>query len=329
MADEPATDDPPELPGDALFADIGERFITPEVARRRAEGSMGAGDRVWRYQLLLPPGQPPVIRLNEEVRGEVLAEVSRDAAVGDEVYLEDIVRITGFEPEPEERGTPYIAAFAQGTGWMMSYDLSRRHPLADEHLALGADFAASAREAHASGRVGVALDCAYSAAELLAKTELLSCSPTIETALSARKHAGVVTPYTLWAHLGNTEQRFASLLHRLGHLRPPARYLNGDLDAEAGEVAQLMATLAEMERHVHGVVTGDPAHRRRRYQVIATRELRAGRLARDSDCTIVPSKTPAPEGRLARPQGRLTVESDLLDRDPSASRLLRQPSESP
>jgi hypothetical protein len=66
----------------------------------------------------------------------------------------------------------------------------------------------------------------------------------------------------------------------------------GDLDADAAEVAKAMETLAEMERHVRGVVTGDPAYRRRRYQVIATREIRAGRLARDSDCTIVPPRTP-------------------------------------
>ena len=90
----------------------------------------------------------------------------------------------------------------------MSFDLSRRHPLSDDHLALGRDFAASAREAQAAGRLGVALDCAYSAAELLAKAELLSCSPTIEAALGARKHAGVATPYSLWARLGNTPARF-------------------------------------------------------------------------------------------------------------------------
>jgi hypothetical protein len=293
MADEPAEDDAPELPGDDLFADIGERFINPEVGRRRTAGSMGADELVWRYQVLLPPGQEPVIRLNEEVRGQVLAEVGRDLGVGDDVYLEDIVRVSGFEPEPEERGTPYIAAFAHGTGWVMSYDLSWRHPLADKHLALGSDFAASAQEAHAAARLAVALDCAYSASELLAKAELLSCSPTIKAAVSARKHAGVVTPYTLWARLGNTEQRFATLLHRLAQLRPSARYLNGELSADREEVARLMETLAEMERYVRGVVTGDPAYRRHRYQVIATREIRAGRLAKDSDCTIVPPKAAA------------------------------------
>jgi hypothetical protein len=293
MSEEPpemSEETPPD--GNDLFADVGERFIEPEVARRRADGSFGADERVWRYQVLLPPGEPPVVRLNEEVRGEVLVEVAREMSVGDEAYLDDIARVAGFEPAPEDRGIPYIAAFAHRSGWTMRYDLSRRHPLADEHLMLGCDFAASAHEAHEAARLGVALDCAYSAAELLAKAELLSCSPTIEAAVGARKHSGVVTPYSLWARLGNTEQRFATLLHRLGQLRGAARYLNGELAADAGQVAELLEQLAEMERHVRGVVTGDPAYRRQRYQVIATRDIRAGRLARDGDRTIVPPKPP-------------------------------------
>lgn len=175
---------------------------------------------------------------------------------------------------------------------MMSYDLTRRHPLAGEHLALGREFAATAREAHTAGRPEVTLDNAYSAAELLAKAELLSCSPTIEAALCARTHAGVTTPYSLWARLGNTDTRFPALVHRLAELRPAARYLNAELAADDEQVAELLEQLAEMERHVRGVVSGDPAYRRQRYQVIATREIRAGRLARDGDCTIVPPKKP-------------------------------------
>lgn len=61
MADEPVpeSDDPPELPGGELFADIGARCIEPEVARRREQGSMEADDLVWCYHVLLPPGQSP------------------------------------------------------------------------------------------------------------------------------------------------------------------------------------------------------------------------------------------------------------------------------
>jgi hypothetical protein len=294
MAIEPPRDtigDPPP-DGTDLFADVGERFIKPEVARRRADGRFGADERVYGYQVLLSLGEPPVVRLNDEVRGAVLAQVGRDMQVGDEAYLEDIERIAGFEPAPEDQGRPYIAAFAHRTGWVMCYDLSRRHPLADDHLALGCDFAASAHEAQAAGRLGVALDCAYSAAELLAKAELLSCSPTIEAALGARKHAGVSTPYSLWARLGNTPARFPALVHRFAELRPAARYLNSELAADAEQVAELLEQLAGMERHVRGIVSGDPSCRRKRYQVIATREIRAGRLARDEDCTIVPPKRP-------------------------------------
>lgn len=118
MVVEPPTEarEEPSPDGVAIFADVGERFISPEVARRRADGSFGIDERVWRYQVLLPREGPPVVRLNEGVRGEVLVEVSREMQVGDEAYLEDIERVAGFEPAPEDRGTPYIAAFAHRTG---------------------------------------------------------------------------------------------------------------------------------------------------------------------------------------------------------------------
>lgn len=83
-----------------------------------------------------------------------------------------------------------------------------------------------------------------------------------------------------------------ALVQRLAELRPAARYLNSELAADAEQVAELLRQLAEMERHVRGVVSGDPAYRRRRYQAIATRKIRAGRPARDGDCTIVSPKGP-------------------------------------
>src|SRR5690348_6559208 len=118
MVDDPfqACEETP-LDGTDLFADVSEQFIEPEIARRRADGSFGADERVLRYQVLLPPGEPAVVRLNDQVRGEILVEVSREMQVGDDVYLEDVERVAGFEPSPEDRGIPYIAAFAHRTGW--------------------------------------------------------------------------------------------------------------------------------------------------------------------------------------------------------------------
>lgn len=82
-----------------------------------------------------------------------------------------------------------------------------------------------------------------------------------------------------------------ALVQRLAELRPAARYLNSELAADAEQVAELLRQLAEIAP-CPGRRLGRPPYRRRRYQVIATREIRAGRLARDGDCTIVPPKGP-------------------------------------
>ena len=85
MAIQPSPDtiEGPPPDGTDLFAEVGERFIEPEVARRRAGDTFGADDRVYRYQVMLPLGKPAVIRLNEKVRGSVLAQVGRELQVGE------------------------------------------------------------------------------------------------------------------------------------------------------------------------------------------------------------------------------------------------------
>jgi hypothetical protein len=81
MADEPVTDpdEPPEVRANDLFADISVRFIEPEVAHRREEGGMGADELVSRYRAAAAR-RAPVIRLNAEVRGRLLASGERSLA---------------------------------------------------------------------------------------------------------------------------------------------------------------------------------------------------------------------------------------------------------
>ena len=153
------------------------------------------------------------------------------------------------------------------------------HPSRHEFLARGREFLRTAEEAHAAGRLGPSLDTAFSAAELLAKAELLSCRPTVELILNRKKHEAIAQPYHAWSHLGNTDGQFAKLLQRLGRLRGQARYLDGEIVVTTMQAADILATLRRMEEHVSRVVTagqvGDvPAS----FNVYATRAIKAGEL---------------------------------------------------
>lgn len=301
---EPAQPTPADI-GARLFADMHERFIGPEVEARRAAGTFGDDDRVWRYQVLLPPEGVVEVRLNEEVGGDLLVravseEVAASKGVGDEVVLADVAGVERYEPRPEDAGVPHVTAFAHSQGWSVAFDFTWRHPRRLDYLAHGQAFAETAREARRARRVGVALDNAYSAAELLAKAELLSYRPTIDEALAARSHGAVATPYALWARLDNTDMRFVQLLHRLAELRGAGRYLNRDLDADEAEVERLMALLTEMEAHVRAVAEGDAADAPRGFNVIAARDTRAGEVVGRGDYTIRRPKRPRPDGATGR-----------------------------
>ncbi|MGI8780128.1 MAG: hypothetical protein ACR2L8_08165, partial [Solirubrobacteraceae bacterium] len=71
------------------------------------------------------------------------------------------------------------------------------------------------------------------------------------------------------------------------------------LTLNAGEIEEMFAVLAEMEEHVRRVAEGDesgPAPHG--FNVIATRDLKAGQLVRSGDFTLYPptnSKSPPAE----------------------------------
>ena len=158
--------------------------------RSPSSGEAAEGTAIYRFQVLLHPDGAPEIRLNDQIGGAVQATATRAVAAGEVVTTDDFSAVKSYEPMPEDADVPHITAFAHRGGWSISFDFTYRHPRRFDHLSAGRDFAATAREALAAGRVGAALENAHSAVELLAKAELLSCRPTIDEAISARSHGG-------------------------------------------------------------------------------------------------------------------------------------------
>lgn len=236
--------------------------------------------------MLLPWDEAAVVRLNREVGGTVTARATRPIEAGEEVAIEDMAGITAYTPREEDAEVPHVTAFLLADGWSVAFKFGYRDPRRHEHLQAGREFLATARDAHAAGRLRTFADNAFSAVELLAKAELLCNAPTIELALAARRHGGVSSPYNLWARLGNTDARYAALLNQLGNMRGAARYLNGELTLTSAEAAAMLAVLDEMAEYVRAAVE-EPVSERG-YQVIATRPIRAGTLVKRDDFTLKP-----------------------------------------
>jgi hypothetical protein len=143
-----------------LFQDVVDWFVQPEVAARRIAGELPTDPAIYRFQVLLHPEGEPEVRLNEQVGGVVKAVATRTIEPGEEV-TDDFSGVSSYEPKPEDVGVPHITSFAHREGWSVAFDFTYRHPRSADYLERGHDFAETAREALAAGRVGTALDNAF------------------------------------------------------------------------------------------------------------------------------------------------------------------------
>ncbi len=284
MTTQPNTEAAPEAPGDLMFRQVIEAFVSPEVERRRAES--GELEGIHRFLVLMPPGDPVVVKLNREFQGEATVRATRDFEQGEEIDTDSFDHVSDFRPDEIDRGRPFIAGFAHRDGWSLVLRLGWQHVDAAPCLRLGQEFAVTAREALAAGRTGPALENAHSAAELFAKAVLLSAPPAITGRIvNSSKHTDIVPAFNQWTALGNAPRGATRLLGKLQALRRSARYLNDPLTVTSEEVGELFEALDMFEKFTEADVAGDPL---RSYFVIATRELRAGELVELSAMTTNP-----------------------------------------
>lgn len=277
--------------GQALFEDAVDRYLQPELKTRVADGRLAAGTEIYRFQVLRTEAGSEV-RLNKEVGGTIMVRPAGEMlSAGQEVTIDDIAGVVGYEPRPEDADAPHLTAFAHGGGWSLAFKLGSGDPRRTDFLTRANEFAATAREAASSGRLGPFVDNAFSACELLAKAELLSSEPTVELMLGKGSHPAVASAYHAWAKLGNTDQRFARLLKRLEELRGPGRYLDRELALERESIDEILHVLEAMEAHVTEAVRGKTLGPELQSQTfIATRPLAAGQLVTTDDVTIFPPK---------------------------------------
>jgi hypothetical protein len=109
----------------SLFDDMLSRFVIPEVARRRIEGSFGDQELVVRFQVLLAPDVVPEVRLNAEVGGSVMVNVTRPITAGEEVTVDDIAGVSEYTPRPEDAGVPHVSGFPHRDGWSIVFEFGR------------------------------------------------------------------------------------------------------------------------------------------------------------------------------------------------------------
>lgn len=301
--------------GDRLFFDLDALYLQPELERRVAGGLWQADTEIYRFQAVLHH-KGVEVRVNEQVTGGATIKVTRAVKAGEAVYLRDFGDIAGYELPDHERDLGHITAFLLHDGsWTVAWGARGGHPRRHDFFNLSEEFLHAAERALAAGHLGAFADNAFSAAELMAKAELLACGPTVDLVLGVRDHGTLASTYKRWADLGNTDRRFPKLLARLKKFRPSARYLDSTLSLTEGDAAAVLHQLGEMAAFV-GRRVKDRDALPDEFSVYATRDLRAQEIMTTGDFGLVPRRTPG-----GRPRGDTGTDAEgatAAERPPAA-----------
>src|SRR3712207_5214815 len=106
-----------------LLRQVFELWAQPEVRRRQAAGTLQRPARIHAVQVLLRVGQPPEVRLNEEVRGVARARANQALDAEELVAYEDVDALVDFSLEAaDDANAGHITAIALRDGWAVLFD---------------------------------------------------------------------------------------------------------------------------------------------------------------------------------------------------------------
>ena len=192
------------LVAQAAAQQLWDAFGAPELERRAAAGERAPGEPVTTWQVIVfPDDRQPVVRLEDEVRGVAFVETSRDLADGEEIPDKEITDLADFlllDGDHDDAGHLTVLQIADGQG--IAFDF-RYHSAHAAGLSTRAEeFLFVAEAALDQGYLSAFAENAFSAAELLAKAELIA---TLDTDVGRSKtHKRVLSSYNRHFKLSNT-----------------------------------------------------------------------------------------------------------------------------
>lgn len=235
--------------GRELTKNLLRLFIVPEMNRREAAGELPADFTLYAGQILMEPGMPHEIRLNEEVRGVFVLRADSSIEEGTDVSVADFATIAAdvhnFVLEHHDRpNCGHMTMILNGSQWFITFDLRYNAARIADHLAAIKEFLHSAEENLRQERLRAFANDLFIAVELMAKSRLM-VHPD-ERLLISRKHTFTISEFNRFAKQGNADKRFASLLNDLAALRNDARYPTGAFTLTSERAAESLGVAREM-----------------------------------------------------------------------------------
>jgi hypothetical protein len=230
-----------------LVNHVFEIWIWPEVRRR--DLSLSRAD-IHKVLVELEPDKAPRILLNEEAQLEAAFVAKRAIAEGEEVTLEDIEHITDLRPVSVGPNSGWLVLARLGSQEIISFDFRYNRAKGSAIVRRAREFLAAAKMA-SNTSVAVALDLAFSAAELAVQGQMMSTQSEVSN------HQGRAGWLAQWAQNDNAPRSHADLLYNLADLRSSARYGEGELRLRPDRLPHILRTVEGMIRSAEELIQPD------------------------------------------------------------------------
>jgi hypothetical protein len=216
-----------------LINHVIEIWVEPELQRR---GLMLSEFELRKVFVEIEPGSGPRVLLNDEVEFEATFVAKRPIEVGEAITLDDIELLTELHPVSVGPNSGWLAIARLGSRLVISFDFRYNKARSTALLNRAREFLSTAKGAP----IAVALDLAFSAAELAVQSQMT----TLQS--DTRDHKGRARWLAEWAHNANAPQEHAHLLYNLADLRGKARYGDGELRTRPERLRSILKTVESM-----------------------------------------------------------------------------------
>jgi len=234
--------------GQRVFDQFMDLFVTPEVRKRQEAGELDKPLDLRAAQIIFfPDGRKPQVRINSEVRAIAKVKFKPDLIKkpGEPVYeheLEGLGEINLTEEGDPDCGHATLIRIAGR--WTIAFDFRYNKALSKRHIETAEEFYVSAEFCLKQRKWPPFIDNLFSAAELTAKSILLSTpDPKFRKKAS---HKAIQIKYSRFTDLGNVEAAYRDTFNKLSGLRDRARYLKGRVSISENEARKLLDIVKKM-----------------------------------------------------------------------------------
>ena len=240
-----------EIDWEKVFKEVISVWIKPEIKRRQEAGLLPRDFILRRAQVVFypPPPNKSEVRLNEEVQALMKVKPKEGVSVkrGDTIVFKDIEDVLSIRLPEKEADVAHITMILTPKGWCMTFDARYNKSKVQRHLEAAQEFIEAAKLASQKKHLRAFVDNAFSAAELLAKGDLMLL-PLYKKYTG--RHKTIQLGYTWWAELGNVPIHFKTTLDKLSGLRDSARYLKENFAVGSELTKEFLQTLDEMKKRL-------------------------------------------------------------------------------